>query len=230
MPVSKRTHINKAASASGNHGRTKPEPRWPASLSVTVAVVLYVVLPNTLIIGPRYLIPALELVLLLPLSILNPYREVHETKALRFLAIGLIALVNLANFASLALLVYRLLNSANVNAKTLVYAALAVWFTNIIVFGLWFWELDRGGPAKRNTHHERNPDFLFPQMTQPSLAPGNWSPNFLDYLYVALTNATAFSPTDTMPLSSAAKALMSGESVISMLTVIIVAARAVNIL
>lgn len=195
-----------------------------------MALMLYVILPKSLIIGPRYLIPALELALLIPITIFNPCREVHETKALRYVAILLIALVNLANLASVALLIDHLVNSANVNAKSLVFAALAVWLTNVIVFGLWYWELDRGGPHKRNTHHERHPDFLFPQMTMRDISPQNWMPIFLDYLYLALTNATAFSPTDTMPLSPTAKSLMSIESIISMLTVIVVAARAVNIL
>lgn len=195
-----------------------------------VALFLYVILPDSLIIGPRYLIPVLELALLIPLSVLNPYREHHETKQLRYLAISLIALVNLANFASIILLVQHLLNVGNVDARRLVYSAVAVWLTNVIVFGLWFWELDRGGPAKRNTQHARYSDFLFPQMSQPDIAVPGWKPGFVDYLYLALTNAAAFSPTDTMPLTQIAKALMSAESIISMVTVLVVAARAVNIL
>jgi uncharacterized membrane protein len=100
----------------------------------------------------------------------------------------------------------------------------------VIVFGLWFWELDRGGPGRRAEGVERNPDFLFPQMTSPDFAPADWRPGFFDYLYVALTNAAAFSPTDTMPMTLMAKALMSTQSLVSLLTVVVVAARAVNIL
>lgn len=208
-----------------------PEPRWPASIAIAGALVLYVILPQSLILGPRWLIPVLEAALLIPLTIANPYREHHETTALRFLAIGLIALVNLANIASVVLLVHHLLaGGKNTSGKALVYAALAVWLTNIIVFGLWFWEIDKGGPASRSGHHERMPDFLFPQMTDARITSAEWHPGFLDYLYVAFTNATAFSPTDTMPLTQKAKALMAAQSLVSMVTVVVVAARAVNIL
>ncbi|KJF17020.1 MULTISPECIES: hypothetical protein [Acidithrix] len=206
------------------------EPRWPASIALLVAIALYVVLPQTLIYGPRYLIPALEIVLIVPLTIFNPFREHHETKALRYLAISLIALVNFANITSVILLVQRLLDASKISGRSLVYSAVAIWLTNAIVFGLWFWELDRGGPAKRAVHHEAVPDFLFPQMTDPQFAKPNWRPTLIDYVYVAFTNATAFSPTDTMPLTSFAKMLMTGESIVSMITVIVVAARAINIL
>jgi hypothetical protein len=105
-----------------------------------------------------------------------------------------------------------------------------VWITNILVFGLWFWETDRGGPRKRSSGTEGYPDFQFPQMTAKGLASSDWKPSIVDYLYVALTNATAFSPTDTMPLTPLAKILMTVESLVSMATVIMVAARAVNII
>jgi hypothetical protein len=100
----------------------------------------------------------------------------------------------------------------------------------VIVFGLWYWELDRGGPSARHDPHHREPDFLFPQMATPGSARPDWAPGFLDYLYVSFTNATAFSPTDTMPLTPLAKSLMAVQSAASLLTVALVAARAVNIL
>jgi hypothetical protein len=100
----------------------------------------------------------------------------------------------------------------------------------VIVFGLWYWELDRGGPSARHDPHHREPDFLFPQMATPGAARPDWAPGFLDYLYVSFTNATAFSPTDTMPLTPLAKGLMGVQSAASLLTVALVAARAVNIL
>jgi uncharacterized membrane protein len=100
----------------------------------------------------------------------------------------------------------------------------------VIVFGLWYFELDRGGPTKRHQQDHREPDFLFPQMATPGAGRPDWSPSFLDYLYVSFTNATAFSPTDTMPMTVAAKKLMGVQSVASLLTVALVAARAVNIL
>jgi hypothetical protein len=105
-----------------------------------------------------------------------------------------------------------------------------IWLTNVIVFGLWYWDLDRGGPIERRRIHHRQPDFLFPQMVTPGAAPEPWCPHFVDYLYVSFTNATAFSPTDTMPLTAWAKLLMMVQSLASLLTVVLVAARAVNIL
>lgn len=206
------------------------EPRWPASLAIAVAIGLYVVLPPRLELGPVWLIPALEGVLLVPLTILNPYRRPEEAPRLRAAAIAVIALVNLANIVSVGFLVSALLNGNPVGGRELVYSAVAVWMTNAIVFGLWFWELDRGGPGVRGTRHERHPDFQFPQMATPAAAPRGWRPKFVDYLYVGFTNATAFSPTDAMPLSPAAKSLMTAEAMVSLITVVVVAARAVNIL
>jgi hypothetical protein len=116
------------------------------------------------------------------------------------------------------------------NGRLLIVSGAGVWLTNVIVFGLWYWEMDRGGPLKRRSEDHPAPDFLFPQMTNPGAARGRWSPVFLDYLYVSLTNAAAFSPTDTMPLTTRAKALMGAEGLASLATIGIVAARAVNIL
>ena len=104
-----------------------------------------------------------------------------------------------------------------------------IWLTNVIVFGLWYWELDRGGPATRQQASHRQPDFLFPQMSTPGSAPG-WTPAFVDYLYTSFTNATAFSPTDTMPLTVWAKLLFMVQSLASLVTVAVVISRAVNIL
>ena len=112
----------------------------------------------------------------------------------------------------------------------LIFAAMQIWMTNVIVFGLWYWELDRGGPSARCRTSHREPDFLFPQMSTPAAAPPDWAPMFVDYLYVAFTNATAFSPTDTLPLTTWAKVLMAVQALASLLTVALVAGRAVNIL
>ena len=206
------------------------EPRWPASLALLVAIVLYVSLPGALIVGPRWLIPTLEVVLIIPLTVVNPYRDNGETKPLRIFAIATIAVINVANIGSVALLVHYLLHGRQVVGTKLVYSAVLVWLTNVIIFGLWFWELDRGGPAVRGTHKERNADFQFPQMVSPDPGTPRWRPSFIDYLYTALTNATAFSPTDAMPLTPTSKSLMGAESLVSLVTVVVVAARAVNIL
>jgi hypothetical protein len=111
----------------------------------------------------------------------------------------------------------------------LLFEAGTVWGTNVVVFGLWFWAVDRGGPILRRLANPPPPDFQFPQMENPQLAAPNWEPRLLDYVYVSFTNAIAFSPTDAMPLSGRAKALMLAESALSASTILLVAARAVNI-
>ena len=168
--------------------------------------------------------------MLAPLAVAVPVRHARETAAHRIASIALIAVVNAANVASLVLLVKSLLSGGSAAGTQLIFAAMQIWLTNVIVFGLWYWELDRGGPERAGASDHREPDFLFPQMTTPAAAPPNWAPRFLDYLYLAFTNATAFSPTDTLPLTSWAKILMAVQSLASLLTVALVAARAVNIL
>jgi hypothetical protein len=110
------------------------------------------------------------------------------------------------------------------------FAGAVIWLTNVFVFALWFWELDRGGPATRANARQIHPDFLFAQMTVPDLVAEDWEPTFVDYLYLAFTNATAFSPTDTMPLTRGAKLAMMAQAAVSITVVALVIARAVNIL
>ncbi|MGI9145319.1 MAG: hypothetical protein ACR2IK_02015 [Chloroflexota bacterium] len=209
---------------------SSPESRWPASLAALAAVLLYVTLPERYTIGPAWLLPMLELALLGPLTLAVPTRHARETAAHRAASITLVALVSAANVASLILLVYSLLNGGQRAGAELFFAAVQIWLTNVIVFGLWYWELDRGGPAARCRTNHRMPDFLFPQMSSPEAAPPKWAPRFLDYLYLGFTNATAFSPTDTLPLTAWAKILMAIQSLTSLITVALVAGRAVNIL
>ena len=213
--------------------RATSEPRWPALLAVVAAIALYFALPDKLIngLGPRWLVPALEAGLGASLLIAGP-RLTRESRRLRPVAIILIALVNLANVVSLAELVHELLvhTHANPGGSDLIYASVPVWVTNVLVFALWYWELDRGGPVARLQVERRQPDFLFPQMTAPDATTPDWSPAFIDYLYTSFTNATAFSPTDTMPLTPWAKILFMVQSFASLLTVALVVSRAVNIL
>jgi len=216
--------------------RAPGEPRWPASLAVLAILLLYWLLPERLTVGPTWIVPALALALLVPLSLAAPRRRPDEPPWLRLAAVALIAVVNLANLGSLILLVQALLQGrtlvghTHLDGRTLLLSSVAIWLTNVLVFALWYWELDRGGPDDRARPLHRQPDFLFPQMTTPGCADPRWSPSFMDYTYVSFTNATAFSPTDTMPLTPAAKALMTVQSLASLLTVALVAARAVNIL
>ena len=207
------------------------EPRWAALLAVLVAIALQVILPERVIqgLGPRWLIPVLEGVLLVALLVTDPHRVDREGSALRWLSLGLIALITVANLVALAELIRALLAHTSVGGRSLVFASVPIWLTNVIAFGLWYWELDRGGVTARLQPEHRRPDFLFPQMSTPGSSPG-WAPQFLDYLYTSFTNATAFSPTDTMPLTSWAKLLMMLQSLASLLTVALVISRAVNIL
>jgi hypothetical protein len=217
------------------------EPRWHASLAVLGALALYITLPPRLTIGPVWVAPTLVLLLLVPLSVFVPRRH-RETRRTRFWSILLIAIVNFFNLASVLLLVGGLFHpekAALHTAAALLRTGSQVWATNILVFALWFWELDGDGPDARAhasaATEVQNADFLFPQM-QIALASGGdvqcidrlWKPQFTDYLYLAFTNATAFSPTDTMPLSRWAKALMTVEALISLITIAIVVARSIG--
>ena len=206
------------------------EMRWPASLAVVIALLLYVTLPQRLTLGPVWLIPLIELALLVPLSIAAPRRVPDEASWLQIASMSLIGVINVSNIASLVLLVEALVHGNKATGSQLLLGAVQIWLTNVIVFGLWYWELDRGGPDARVSTQHREPDFLFPQMATPGCSIVGWSPKFFDYLYVSFTNATAFSPTDTMPLTTWAKMLMMVQSLASLLTVALVAARAVNIL
>ncbi|MGH9103873.1 MAG: hypothetical protein ACRDYD_12960 [Acidimicrobiales bacterium] len=206
------------------------EPRWPASLAVAAAVALTVTLPDPLLYGPRWVLPAVEAVIVLPLSVVAPFRHRNEPVTVRWLSFVLIGVAEVANLISLVLLVRSILRGSSASGSQLVVAAVQIYVTNVLLFALWFWELDRGGPGARMRQDHREPDFLFPQMVTPEAAPRSWTPGFTDYLYVSFTNATAFSPTDTMPLTPTSKMLMLVESVAALLTVAVVAARAVNIL
>jgi uncharacterized membrane protein len=206
------------------------EPRWPASLAVTAALLLYMTLPGTLTIGPGWVIPALEAALLIPLMVRAPYRHREEVRVIRLASLLLIALVNIAVVASLVLLVNLVLSGEAVTGRQLIFSGIQIWLTLILVFSLWYWEVDRGGPGIRGEADQAEPDFLFPQMATHELGQADWMPGFVDYLYLSFTNATAFSPTDTMPLTVRAKVLMLVEALSSITTIVMVAGRAVNIL
>ncbi|NNN11849.1 MAG: hypothetical protein HKL83_08330 [Acidimicrobiaceae bacterium] len=205
------------------------DPRLPAVSIILAALALYILLPGQLTLGPSWILAALEGALVVILALTSQYRSKHA-KSLRYLSILLIGLIGLANLFSVGLLVHLLLHGTMASGTQLFFSALEIWLTNVLVFALWFWEIDRGGPVERSKGSEHYPDFLFPQMTQTGICSPSWLPNLVDYLYLSLTNATAFSPTDTMPLSPIAKILMGIESLVSLLTVTIVAARAINIL
>jgi len=220
------------------------EPRWHASAAVLAALALYITLPPRLTVGPVWVAPLLVLALLIPLSVFAPRRH-SETSRIRFWGILLIAIVNFFNIASVALLIngfFHPVAPAQLNSASVVLRHGAqIWFTNILVFALWYWELDGDGPEARahaNAAIEfHNADFLFPQMQLsfmggrplPCVDP-NWKPQFFDYLYLSFTNSTAFSPADVMPISRWSKALMLVEALISLMTIGIVLARSVSLI
>jgi uncharacterized membrane protein len=216
-------------------GRPYPPPAaaeaaWPAQLTVLGAIALQLLLPERLTAGPRWLIPACEGLLLVGLALASPRQLEREHTHRRVVALGLIALVSAANIYSLGALTHYLLHHNVTSGRSLIFAGILIWLTNVFIFALWYWELDRGGPGKRAEGRDGPPDFLFPQMTDDRIEPIDWRPFFIDYFYVALTNATAFSPTDTMPLSQAAKSMMGVQSLVSLVTLGLIISRAVNIL
>ncbi len=212
-----------------------PESLWPTRLAVVAVIGLNLPLSEQLTFGPTWLLPALE-TLLLPLSLLRG-RARHRLVHLGRRAVDMdsarlvrtLAVLHLGNLASLTLLVLGLLGGGGPGATALLAGALSIWVTNVLVFSLWYWELDQGGPLGRGDPGAPL-DFLFPQRTAPGLAPLDWRPEYLNYLFVAFTNSSAFSPTDTLPLTRRAKGLMTVQAPTSMLTVVLVASRAVNIL
>jgi uncharacterized membrane protein len=212
------------------------EPRWIPAAAVVAAAALYATLPARFIAGSsagafgvvRWLVPAVTLALLAPLALSAPQRRIIVSVKRRTAAIVLIAVITAANAAAIILLIHLLLTGAKTHARELLRAAIHMWSMNVIVFGLWFWQLDGGGPVQRRSGVVTR-DFLFPQQELVTDG-GVWQPRFFDYLYVSFTNATAFSPTDTLPLSTWAKLLMMVQSAVSLLLAVMVVARAINIL
>jgi hypothetical protein len=209
------------------------DPLWPAQVAVGVAIALYLTLSAQLVIGPRWLIPSVEGVLLVALIVTSPRRPSQPGwRHQRGLLLSILGLVTVTYLASLGLLVHYLITGGKVGGDSLIGSGMVLWATNVLLFSVLYWELDRGGPLHRYRATEPWPDFQFPQMENPQLTPmgEGWRPTFLDYLYTSLTNATAFSPTDTMPISQVAKLLMAVQGTAAIVTVGLVVARAVNIL
>jgi hypothetical protein len=215
------------------------ESRWEAAPAVAVVIGLQLLLASvsrsqhwSLSGLPWWvwLVPvALEAALLVPLAFDRPRHRLEQMGLRRDAAIVLLALVSLANAFLLAAVIASLVRGDEKSGSQLLLKAIAVWGTNVIAYGLWYWAFDRGGPYRRIQPDPPPPDFQFPQMENPQLAAPGWGPELVDYLYVSFTNSIAFSPTDAMPLSRWAKLLMLSESALSALTILLVAARAVNI-
>jgi uncharacterized membrane protein len=216
-------------------GRSYPPPPdseafWPAQLTVLAAIGIELLLPERLTAGPSWLVASLEGLLLVGLFVVTPNVIEDEHPRRRRIALSLTAFVSAANIFSLGALTHFLLHHNVQDGRGLVVAGVLIWLTNLLIFALWYWEMDRGGPGLRSAARDGPPDFLFPQMSDDTIEPRDWRPKYFDYFYVSLTNNTAFSPTDTMPLTWMAKAIMGVQSVVSLLTIGLIVSRAVNIL
>ncbi|WP_245771751.1 hypothetical protein [Actinacidiphila guanduensis] len=210
---------------------TRGETRWAATVSVLAVLGMQLHLPPRLAGHPQLLMPAVEFGLLLCLFALNPHRIVRRSALYRLLGLALTLCTAGANLYSAGRLVAEVVRGTDhLTAGALLVAGGEIWLINVVIFALAYWEWDRGGPAARAFAERDVPDFLFVQMQEPELAPPHWEPEFLDYFYLSFTNSTAFSPTDVMPVTRPAKALMLAQSAVSLTTVVLVVARAVNIL
>jgi uncharacterized membrane protein len=210
---------------------THGESRWPSAVAIAVLIALQAFLPASLSAGPRWALPALEVLIIVVLMAANPGRMDRRSPMLRTLGLTLITVASLGNAWSVLALVDDIATGRNIgSAAQLLASGGNVWLINMLTFAVWYWEFDRGGPTERALGTDPDPDFLFPQMTTPDLGPKNWEPEFMDYLYLAFTNSTAFSPTDTLPFSRGAKFAMLLQSALSLAIAALVVARAVNAL
>jgi hypothetical protein len=213
--------------------RTQGELRWPVTVITVVTIVLQMAVPGRLVlVRPSWVLPAAQGALVIALLAANPHRINRESAIVRSLALMLATLLSLANGWSLGKLAVSIVgNKIHLAAGPLLITGGVIWLTNVVVFALWYWEFDRGGPVARALGTKHFPDFQFVQMASPpEQVPPQWEPAFADYLYLAFTNASAFSPTDVMPMSRWAKLAMTVQSVISIVTVALVVARAVGLL
>ncbi len=231
--------MSKANDELAGRRNAKGEHRLPPAVAVVLAGATYALLPKSLLIGQRYVIPTIELILLVTLVITNPRRMTRETRWSRQASIALSAIVIITNLAALGMLIEAMTHKSTAGGSLLI-AAGQVWVTSVIGFALLYWELDRGGPVARRvkTHAEMQPaDWRFTQdenhdtvaeVAATSSRTSGWISTFPDYLYLSLTNSSAFSPTDTMPLTTRAKALMGIQSTTALLLSLLVIARAVG--
>ncbi len=208
-----------------------PESVVPVRIALLAAMALQVAIPRSYTVVPRWPLLLLEGLLLVALLAINPRVMTRRTRMGRNATWVLLGAITLDNTLSAVLLDVRIISGEVSNkASVLLGSGAAIFVTNIIVFGIWYWELDRGGPFARHEGERPYPDFMFPQMTTPKVAKPDWRPTFVDYLYVSVTNVMAFSPTDTMPLARWAKVMMTLQAMVSLSTAALVISRAVNVL
>jgi hypothetical protein len=211
------------------HG-DRAESRWPVNLTVAAAIAVQLMLARDLSIRPSWLLPSVEAAILVALIAANPTQRVRQGRPPLRLHLVLASALSLATVVVLWQLVDALIRGSDLSPERLLADALVVWLSSAVVFSLWYWELDGGGPWARATGAgPATPAFLFPQQASPEATPG-WRPLYVDYLYLSFTNQTAFSPTDTMPLARWAKGLMALQATLSLVIAALVISRAVNIM
>jgi len=206
------------------------ELRWPVSLATILVIALQLLLPDRLSLNFQNSILIIEILLVLFIIISNPHRIAQHKSHLWYSGIVLNLVMTISNIAGVIKLIDLLVHGKISDPKQLLFSGGSIWISNMVIFSLWYWEIDGGGAGYRFQSEKYTPDFLFTQMSNPQFAKPNWKPVYLDYFYLSLTNSSAFSPTDVLPLSRIAKSLMSIQSLISMLTLLLIVARAVNIL
>jgi len=214
--------------------RSAPHPaahlsKWPVVLALLALGGVYLVLPADLTAGPRWLLLAIETPVVAFFLVAHRMNLPIHPRQVRALVITLLGVATLLVAFSIAQLLSELLRD-RITAKPLLGAAAGLWAANVLIFALWYWEIDRGGPHRRHAPDPPDPDFLFPQLSGPDIGPQDWMPEFVDYLFVAFTSATAFSPTDTLPLTRRVKALLMVQELSSLIMVALLAARAINVL
>jgi uncharacterized membrane protein len=213
------------------------EPRWPVALAIScfiaLTVTLHFAVPDHPRLGPGWLIPAVEIGMLGLLLAADPARIASgaQRRRLRRASVTLVLILAAAVLASTAKLIDELIRGTKVtqSASSLLASGALVWLGNVLIFGLLYWLLDSGGPVARYRRERPYPDFAFPQQLSPELAPAIWRPRYVDYLVLGLTTSTAFSPTDVMPMRAWAKLTMALQSIISLVLIGLVVARAVNV-
>jgi len=221
------------ASARGNPGSV--EPRWPVALAIgcfiAITVTLRIAEPNNVSLGPRWLIPGIEIAMLGMLLAADPTRILARRWWLRRISLALVIVLAGAVMLSTGVLIHDLIEGGKVtnSATSLLSSGALVWLGNSLIFGLLYWLLDSGGPLARYLHERPFPDFAFSQQLSPELAPPGWRPMYVDYFILGITTSTAFSPTDVMPMRAWSKLMMAAQSMISLIVVGLVIARAVNV-
>ncbi len=208
------------------------EPRWPVVLAILAAILMVVLLPERVVLFPAWFPYVIGIALILPMAAVRLSAEkarwLRVERTIMLLFIVAMGVGTLANLASLIRAMVR--RSGEVGGLQLLSSSIVVWVSNVLIFSLLYWRIDRGGPEARANNAGTRPDWLFPQAGAPEDAPPDWRPTFVDYLFLGFSTATAFSPTDALPMTSRAKMLMMLESTMSLGTIVVVASRAINIL